>query len=83
MTWIKKSISRYERTDGAVVKYDESANTYYAKSWAEGHRGWMIYLPTEEYPVYYKTKRGMHVAIKFMTSEGAIKALEKLAPFKE
>ncbi len=82
MAWEKKSEYRYERPDGAVVSYDYKANCVYAKPWLEGHKGWMIYLPTEEYPAYYKTKRGLHVAIKYKTWEQAIKALEKLAPYK-
>ncbi len=82
MSWIKKSEYRYERPDGAVVRYDYNANSNYAKSWLSGHKGWMIYLPDQEYPVYYKTKRGFHVPVKYKTSDTAIKALEKLYPEK-
>jgi len=77
MEWVKINNYRYERPDGAVVAYDHRANSMYAKDWLSGHRGWMAYLPTEEYPIYYKSKRGLHVPIKFKTHINAMKAIDK------
>lgn len=82
VVWKMVSAHRWERSDNAVVKYDEKANCMYAKPWSKAHRGWMIYKPTDEYPVGYRTKRGFNVPIKYSTAEKAIKAIDALCPIQ-
>lgn len=79
--WKQVSPIRWERSDNAVVRYREDDNYMYAKPWKKGHRGWVAYSPTEEFPLFYTTKkRGFHVPLKYKTAENAMAVIDKLYP---
>lgn len=80
--WKQINNDRWERSDNAIVSYDERANTMYAKPWSPHHRGWLAYSPVDEYPISYETKKGFKVPKKYKTAASAIKAIERLFPFK-
>jgi len=80
--WNNFSEHRWERSDGALVKYDEKANYRYAKPWLKKHKGWIAYLPNEEFPISYKVPNSfMKVPIKFASAENAIKRIETVCPY--
>ncbi len=80
--WSQESTVKWVRSDNAVVKYREQDNYMYAKPWLKGHKGWVAYAPTEEFPLSYKTKRGFNVNVKFKTAEKAMTKINKLFPVK-
>ena len=80
--WSQVSAVKWIRSDNAVVKYREDDNYMYAKPWLSGHKGWVAYSPTEEFPLSYKTKRGFNVNVKFKTAKNAMAKIDKLFPVK-
>lgn len=79
--WVEVSKHRWERSDGAVVRYQEEANYFYACSWKKGHKGWLIYGPDSEAAVSYSRKdTWMKIAIKFTSAERAMARIDKLFP---
>lgn len=80
--WTKASSVKWIRSDNAVVKYREEDNYMYAKPWLDGHKGWVAYSPTDEFPLSYKTKKGFKVNIKYKTAENAMAAIDRRFPVK-
>lgn len=83
--WIKVNESQYVHSSGAEVRYDNKANSMYAKFWLSGHRGWMIYLPNEDYAVSHNignSRRGFRTPTKYKTVESAQKAILKIMSCK-
>lgn len=74
----------WRRPDNAVVKYDWSVACLTAKPWLKNHRGWMAFGPGKDDNNYLKwrNKRGFGIPRKFKTPENAMKALEKVYPFR-
>lgn len=76
--WSQTDAKRWDRSDGAAVKYAEADNYMYAKPWLDGHRGWMAYAPDKEFPLSYRTKNGFNVAIKYKSAESAMATIDRL-----
>lgn len=78
--WIQVDEKRFERSDGAIVRYDEDANMLHAQPWKLLHRGWMAYSPNHNFPLSYRLKKGFNVARKFMTAETAMRVVDREFP---
>ena len=81
--WTQVNENKWTRPDNAVVKYREDDNYMYAKPWLKGHRGWVAYSPSDEFPLSYKNKRGFKINLKFKTAQNAMKRIDKLFPIKQ
>lgn len=83
MRWQQKHHRRWERSDGAVVKYDTFVECNTAKPWLPNHRGYIAYGPGPEETNYlgYKRKNSPFlIPCKFKTAANAMMAIEKAYP---
>jgi hypothetical protein len=83
MAWREIHYRRWERDDGAVVRYDTAAECSTAKPWKKGHRGWLAYGPGVDEFNYLKYKRrnsSLTLPVKFKTASSAMKAIDTRFP---
>lgn len=81
--WRQISDERWERLDGAVVKYDHTVASNTARPWLPNHRGFMAYGPgPEEFNALCFTRRNspFHVRRKFKTARAAMAAVDQAFP---
>lgn len=87
--WTKVDAERWERADGAVVKFDRSTQWLTSQPYLPRHRAWIGYGPGElqtNFLGYHpkRRKRGgrspNRSMVKFRSAEAAMEAVNKAYP---
>lgn len=78
--WREESPTRWVRTDGAVVCYND--RTPNLRPWKADHRGWVAFGPGPDKFNYLKmrSKRGLAWPKRFKTAASAMKAVDAAHP---
>lgn len=77
--WEQKGRERWERPDGAVVKYDHTTACNTSRPWLAGHRGYMAFGPGRDEEFNYLAQKYGRVIgpRKWKTPEAAMAAVDK------
>jgi hypothetical protein len=88
--WTQINKQRWERSDGAVVKYDEAVQCNTACPWLPNHRGFMAYGPGKDqhnYIGFFRKNRNKlwpkRIPTKYKTPQSAMKAVNEKWPLVE